>query len=805
MDVQLIAMLPVYEQKGKSAMKRFTHLLIVVCLSVVIVAAMVLQSSACFTVLVGKDASETGRVMVTHNEDDGGRAMVDHGYVPPKDWPAGSVLPAEEGRAAIPQVSHTLGYYWSQLKPASGGYSNADAFYNDAGVLIVSNSNASSKVDTSDESRVTDGGIEYNLRRVLAERATSARHGVEICIDMVETWGYAPSGRAYTIADQNEAWMVQIISGKYYVAVRCPDDAVIVMPNHYTVHDLNLEGCVRGETIFYPDDLIDYAKEKGFYQETDGVFDFAKTFQAEGSYRSNGNTYRQYYGTEMLLNGTLPDSRPDDAEYPLWVKVEDGSITLERLMEVQSEHYEGTSEDAATDRAPGGNPHDTTLRRICTGTTDESLICVFDETPLTTTLWTAFGHPCELPYIPLHPLAGIPEEIDQMEDSSVEMANHLLPDASKALYEGSGWSKFKDFQTKVELTYSSSHEALDTLWAELVDGLMESNAQAVASAKASPSQAKDILAAAGQKATTDALNALEDFADEQIDEVAIQGTPVIPMYNENATVDLVFTAPEEGKPKEATLRFGLGMLNIRTTYITPVEGSLKALEEKAGESALYQVTFRVSDLIEKFGRYSAASGSYDYFLGGETDAGTQFTAMVLADVRLSPFADVATDAWYFDEVVYASVNNLMNGTGGRKFSPDTGTTRGMIVTMLYRLAGSPEVTVEDDAWYAEAQAWAKEQGISDGSNMEGAITREQLAAMLYRYAAMLELDVSATADLSGFADYAQISDYAADALEWANASGIVNGRGEKRLAPQEGATRAETAAMFMRFAELTKA
>ena len=89
-------------------------------------------------------------------------------------------------------------------------------------------------------------------------------------------------------------------------------------------------------------------------------------------------------------------------------------------MEVQSEHYEGTSEDAATDRAPGGNPHDTTLRRICTGTTDESLICVFDETPLTTTLWTAFGHPCELPYIPLHPLAGIPVKIDKMEVSSVE-------------------------------------------------------------------------------------------------------------------------------------------------------------------------------------------------------------------------------------------------------------------------------------------------------------------------------------------------------------------------------------------------
>ena len=408
-------------------MRKITHLTVLLCLVGVLVAAMVLPASACFTMLVGKDASETGQVMVTHNEDDGGRAMVDHGYVAPRDWPEGTVLPAENGRAAIPQVSHTLGYYWSQLKPAAGGYSNADAFYNDAGVLIVSNSNASSKIDTTDASRVTDGGIEYNLRRVLAERATSARHGVEICIDMIETWGYAPSGRAYTIADKDEAWMVQIVSGKYYVAARCPDDAVVIMPNHYTIHDLNMEGYVRGENIFYPDDLIEYAKEKGYYQETDGVFDFAKTFQAERSYRTNGNTYRQYYGTQLLLNGTLPDTRPDDAEYPFFVKVADGSITMERLMAVQSEHYEGTTEDAATARSVGGNPHDTTLRRICTSTTDESLVCVFDETPLTTTLWTAFGHPCELPYIPLHPLAGIPEEIDQMEDSDKEWRSICCP------------------------------------------------------------------------------------------------------------------------------------------------------------------------------------------------------------------------------------------------------------------------------------------------------------------------------------------------------------------------------------------
>lgn len=783
-------------------MRRITRLTVVLCLVVILMAALVLQSSACFTMIVGKDASETGQVMVTHNEDDGGRAMVDHGYVPAQDWPAGTVLPAEEGRAAIPQVSHTLGYYWAQLKPAAGGYSNADAYYNDAGVLVVSNSNASSKVDTTDESRVTDGGIEYNLRRVIAERATSARDGVDVCIEMVETWGYAPSGRAYTIADKDEAWMVQIVSGKYYVAVRCPDDAVIVMPNHYTVHSLNMEGFVRGENILYPDDLIDYAKEKGFYEETDGEFDFAKSFQAEGSYRSDGNTYRQFYGTELLLNGVLPSSRDDNAEYPLYVNVEDGSITMERIMDVQREHYEGTTEDAATDRAPGGNPHDTTLRRICTGTTDESLVCIFDDTPLTTTLWTSFGHPCELPYIPLHPLAGIPTEIDQMEDAALEMANHLKPDAEKALYENSGWSKFKDFQMKVDLTYTDTHAALETLRDSLIASMKQSNAEAIAAAKKEPSKAAEILADAGQKATTDTLAALEKFADENIDEVTIQGTPKIPLYDANALLNITFTAPAGGAPKESSLRFGLGMLNTRTAFIQPVAGSLKTVEQENSDEVLYQVTFKVADLIEKFGRYSVIDGKYDYFLGGEAADGKLFTAMVLANVKVQPFGDVAQSDWFYDEVVYVATNGLMNGTGGGNFTPNGATTRGMIVTMLYRQAGSPAVTTEDDAWYAEARVWAKEKGVSDGTNMDGAITREQLAAMLYRYAKLMELDTSATADLSKFQDAAQVSDYATEAMQWANASGIITGRTGKVLAPQDGATRAETAAMLMRFCQM---
>ena len=111
-------------------------------------------------------------------------------------------------------------------------------------------------------------------------------------------------------------------------------------------------------------------------------------------------------------------------------------------------------------------------------------------------------------------------------------------------------------------------------------------------------------------------------------------------------------------------------------------------------------------------------------------------------------------------------------------------------------------TTTGSTWYEAGRQWSMENGISDGTNMDGAITREQLAAMLYRYAKLMELDTSATADLSKFQDAAQVSDYATEAMQWANASGIITGRTGKLLAPQDGATRAETAAMLMRFCQM---
>lgn len=176
------------------------------------------------------------------------------------------------------------------------------------------------------------------------------------------------------------------------------------------------------------------------------------------------------------------------------------------------------------------------------------------------------------------------------------------------------------------------------------------------------------------------------------------------------------------------------------------------------------------------------------------------------------FSDVTESDWFYEDVAYVRDKNLMNGTDQTAFSPDAVTTRGMLVTVLWRMEGAPEATEEGfsdvtaDAYYAGAVAWASENGIVNGYSEtdfgpDDGITREQMAAVLYRYADYKKYDISAKADLQGFADYDEISEYARLPLAWANGEGIIAGTSSKTLTPKGEATRAQTAAMLRRFCE----
>lgn len=166
------------------------------------------------------------------------------------------------------------------------------------------------------------------------------------------------------------------------------------------------------------------------------------------------------------------------------------------------------------------------------------------------------------------------------------------------------------------------------------------------------------------------------------------------------------------------------------------------------------------------------------------------------------FNDVSANDWFASAVDYVTGKGMMNGTAANTFSPKANTTRGMLMTVLARHAG--EDTTGGSVWYEKGMNWAKANGVSDGTNPQVNITREQLAAMLYRYAQNKKYDVSGAKSLDGYTDAQSVSSYAVPALQWANAAGVVTGKSGSKLDPKGYATRAEVAAMLMRFCENVK-
>ena len=178
------------------------------------------------------------------------------------------------------------------------------------------------------------------------------------------------------------------------------------------------------------------------------------------------------------------------------------------------------------------------------------------------------------------------------------------------------------------------------------------------------------------------------------------------------------------------------------------------------------------------------------------------------------FADVKTTDWFYENVKYVVENELMNGVDEDKFAPNDTLTRAMLVTVLYRLDGEPVVEnasftdVDADAYYANAVSWAKQNGIVNGvTENEFApnsdITREQIAAILYRYAQFKGFDVSVgeNTDISSYADAESVSEYAAASIQYAVGSGLIKGKSATTLNPLDNATRAEIAAILQRFIE----
>ena len=282
------------------------------------------------------------------------------------------------------------------------------------------------------------------------------------------------------------------------------------------------------------------------------------------------------------------------------------------------------------------------------------------------------------------------------------------------------------------------------------------------------------------------------------------------------TADTTFTAVwSYTPPANPNYKITIGAMENGTVTANPTAAkagatvTLTPVPDEGYALSTLTVTDRFGDAVRVT---ENADGTYTFTMpNGQVTVNATFveTEAPVAE----PFIDVAEGDWFYDAVVYAYQNELMDGVGGNRFAPNSETTRAQLVTILYRLEGEPAVSgdlpftdVETGIWYTDAILWAAQNNIVNGvSDTEFApgddLTRQQLVTILYRYAESKGYDVSASADLSGYPDAGQVQDYAQPAMAWAVAENIIQGMEDGTLKPAGNASRAQIATILMRFCE----
>ena len=282
------------------------------------------------------------------------------------------------------------------------------------------------------------------------------------------------------------------------------------------------------------------------------------------------------------------------------------------------------------------------------------------------------------------------------------------------------------------------------------------------------------------------------------------------------TADTTFTAVwSYTPPANPNYKITIGAMENGTVTANPTAAkagatvTLTPVPDEGYALSTLTVTDRFGDAVRVT---ENADGTYTFTMpNGQVTVTATFVET--EEPVAEPFIDVAEGDWFYDAVVYAYQNELMDGVGGNRFAPNSETTRAQLVTILYRLEGQPAVSgdlpftdVEAGIWYTDAILWAAQNNIVNGvSDTEFApgddLTRQQLVTILYRYAEAKGYDVSASADLSGYPDADQVQDYAQPAMAWAVAENIIQGMEDGTLKPAGNASRAQIATILMRFCE----
>lgn len=415
-----------------------------------------LHSYNCYSILAGREATADSSVMFAHEEDDYGEQMV-YWYKMPdiRAHNEEDSITLKNG-ARLPQAEQTYGYYWLEMP----GMDFSDTYMNRFGVTISSDQ-CLSKVE---DAELKDGGIGYWLRRLMAERASTAREAVKIGGELVEEFGYYASGRTYCIADPNEAWMMAVVKGKLWVAQRIPDDHVAIIPNFYTITHINLKDTAN---FLGTPDIYEYAIQQGWYDPNKDVeFNFRDIYSRDYVLEDSSNIARMWRGLNLLSDEKFRFDEP----FPFSFKPAE-KITLDMMMAVMEDHYEGTFLDHPSHVEV--NPHHREIMTICSNTNQYGFIAQLRNylpKELGNVLWLAPRRPCIQPFIPWYwGLFEIPQVFRSDLDREIAVNYHF----AEKQREGSVFGVFDQYADNIDENYAELYEKAIIKKAEFESELFE--------------------------------------------------------------------------------------------------------------------------------------------------------------------------------------------------------------------------------------------------------------------------------------------------------------------------------------------
>jgi dipeptidase len=326
-------------------------------------------------------------VFLAHNEDDGGKRIVNWYKVPRKKSKQKDSITLKRGRR-IAQVNKTYSYLWLEIPELEF----SDSYINETGLTIASDACRSRE----DQAVIVNGGIGYWLRRLMIERAKTAREAVQVAGELIESIGYASSGRTYCIADSNEAWMLSVVKGKHWVARRIPDNEVAIIPNYYTIDKVDLSD---NENYMGSSDLISYAIKRGWYDpQKDGEFSFRKAYSNQKNLKNIVNIARHW----VSLNALSEKKYSLNEDFPFSFKPKK-KIELKDLFTILRNHYEKTDFDLSIEHK--GNPHHQKTMSVCSNTNQYGFVAqlrAWMPSEIGDIFWIAPRRPCVQAFRPIY-------------------------------------------------------------------------------------------------------------------------------------------------------------------------------------------------------------------------------------------------------------------------------------------------------------------------------------------------------------------------------------------------------------------